>query len=44
MKTLQKQMQEIQAMQRQLQKQERQDGAGNGSEELEEDLNKQCLT
>jgi len=37
---LQKQMQEIQAMQRQLQKQEQQNGAGNGSEELQEDLKK----
>ncbi|PID03710.1 hypothetical protein CSV67_03440 [Sporosarcina sp. P2] len=35
---LRKQMQEIQAMQRQLQKQEPQNGAGNGSEELQEDL------
>ena len=35
---LQKQMQEIQAMQRQLQKQEQKNGAGNGSEELQEDL------
>ncbi|PID14825.1 MULTISPECIES: VWA domain-containing protein [unclassified Sporosarcina] len=35
---LRKQMQEIQAMQRQLQKQEQQNGAGNGSEKLQEDL------
>lgn len=35
---LQKQMQEIQAMQRQLQKQDQQNEAGNGSEELQEDL------
>ena len=35
---LQKQMQEIQAMQRQLEKQEQQNGAGNGSEKLQEEL------
>ena len=35
---LQKQMQEIRAMQRQLQKQEQQNGAGNGSEKLQEEL------
>ena len=35
---LQKRMQEIQAMKRQLQKQEQQNGAGNCSEELQEDL------
>jgi acetyl/propionyl-CoA carboxylase alpha subunit len=35
---LQKQMQEIQAMKRQLQKQEQQNGAGNGNGNLEEDL------
>ncbi|CAM3260464.1 VWA domain-containing protein [Filibacter tadaridae] len=36
---LRKQMQEIQAMQRQLQKQEQQNGAENGSEKLQEELN-----
>ena len=37
---LQKKMQEIQAMQRQLQKQEQQDGAGNGNEQLQADITK----
>lgn len=35
---LQKKMREIQAMQRQLQKQEKQDGAGNSNEQLRDDL------
>ena len=35
---LQKKMQEIQAMQRQLQKQDWQDGAGNGNEQLQSDI------
>jgi len=35
---LKKQMQEIQAIQKQLQKQEQQNGAGNGSEKLQEEL------
>ena len=37
---LQKKMQEIQAMKRQLQKQERQNGAGNGNEQLQKDIKK----
>ncbi|WP_252503076.1 hypothetical protein [Sporosarcina sp. Marseille-Q4943] len=35
---LRKQLHEIQAMQRQLEKQEQQEGVGNGNEQLQADL------